>query len=455
MSTVAGGANFPDPSFPGVNDTILRSDNYVAYSDLEQYINVVNAPDNRSQLVSTFGDQSITGFLAAAGAVNHVGIADAVTYWEDTRLHQGQKYTLATAIASGASTGVLPINTAATGNANQKRVARLNDVLMLNGSILAFVTATAASSITVAALDGTFGAAIATGVATAPILYNLYGQGTAAPSEFLESNVVRRTNGFVIVKDLFQVSGSQLTNIAWVTAPNGKKSWTWKGEGDTRKRFLNHREIAMVIGQNVSNGAVTNIDGSEGLFAAIEDRGINVTGYLETLADIDLLTAELVQQGAGMNYLIGHNLTQGNKFSNLMGAGLTPQASITAGALEQFGRKGNGMSFDYSGFSRGNYNFSQMHWNLLDDPTLLGSSNYAFVAIPLKSVVDPKTGTKRASMEMNFKSLDGFSRDMIHKTRGLLAGDSNDGRDVLAFDYLSECNLTVYAANQFVLGKKA
>ena len=456
MASISNPAGYPNPSFPGINDAILQPELYLPYSDLEAYINEVNAPDNRSGLVSTFGNQSITGFLSAVGAVNHAGIADEVTWWEDTRLHKRQDVTIGTAgIASSATSAVLPIATG-TATTAQKRVARIYDILLINGEIRAMVTATTATSVTVAPLSGTFGEAVTAGVKNLPIVGNYYPQGSDAPTEFLESNVVKRTNPFIIVKDMFRASGSQLTNISWITLPDGSRRWTTKGEIDTRKRFLNNREMGMVLGQSVNNGAITGVAGTEGLFSAVEDRGINVTGYIETLADVDLVTAQLVKQGAGMNYILGHNLSQGNKLSNLMGAGLTPTASITAGALEQFGKKGAGMSFDYKGFQRGGYNFSQLHWSLLDDPTLLGDSNFAYVAVPLTSVVDPKTGTRSASLEMNFKKLEGVDREMVHGVRGLMAGGaSNTGRDEMVFDYLSECNLVVRAANQFVLGKKA
>ena len=109
-----------------------------------------------------------------------------------------------------------------------------------------------------------------------------YAQGSDQPGQFIESNVIRRTNPYMILKETFKVSGSQATNIGWINVGNGDYRWYVKGEMDTRQRFLDKREMMMLLGENTATAGITvggkAVGGSEGYFAAIEDRGIVETG---------------------------------------------------------------------------------------------------------------------------------------------------------------------------------
>ena len=44
------------------------------------------------------------------------------------------------------------------------------------------------------------------------------------------------------------MNGSQATNIGWVNI-GGDYRWYVKGEQDTRKRFMNQREMMLLYGQ--------------------------------------------------------------------------------------------------------------------------------------------------------------------------------------------------------------
>ena len=47
-----------------------------------------NKPDVMPQLVETYGDQGITGFLKLTGAINSGGTADQIEYFEEGRRHR-------------------------------------------------------------------------------------------------------------------------------------------------------------------------------------------------------------------------------------------------------------------------------------------------------------------------------------------------------------------------------
>ena len=434
----------------------FRSLDPAKYTSLGDFINTVNKEDNRDLLIKTYGNQGITGFLQMTGAVKASGTNDEVQYWEESRLHSKVDATLASA-ASAATSLVATIGTAAT------NVLRSNDVVLVNGSIRCIVDKSvpaAAASATFFPLSGTFGEVVSAGAQSVPVIGNLHAQGSDQPGEFLESNVVRRVNPYMILKETFKVSGSQATNIGWINVGNGDYRWYVKGEMDTRQRFLDKREMMMLLGET---GTVTvgekSVSGSEGYFAAIEDRGIVETGgVVNTLTEMDAIITELDKQGAAPEYCIYGNTAQMLALDDMVAQGLSAVApaagSVTTGAAA-FGAFANdpqaAVRLGFSSFRRGGYTFHNKSWKLLNDPTLLGSSDFKGVMIPLTTVVDPKTGNRAAALEMNYKATNGYSREMEHWMTGSILGVTNANEDSLQFNYRSECNLITRAANQHVL----
>jgi hypothetical protein len=426
------------------------------YTSLSDYIDEVNKPDNRDSLVKTYGNQGITGFLQLVGAVTSSGTADEVQYWEEARLHARQSYTIAGSAVTAAKSVVLTFGSNAV-------VVRVNDVVLLNGDERGVVTAvTGTTSFAVANLaDANFsGTDLAVGTHTVSIIGNLYGQGTDQPGSYLESNVVKRTNPYMIVKEIFKVTGSQATNIGWINLGNGDYRWYVKGEQDTRQRFMDKREMMMLLGQKVANTSnvadATFGGGSEGYFSAIEDRGMVHNGLIDTLGELDLIVKEFDKQGAGSEYALYVNRDQDLAIDDMLAAGLAGSA-ITAGATSQFGAFNNSrdmaIELGFKSFSRGGYTFHKHDWKLLNDPTLLAGSDFKGVAIPMSTVVDPQSGDRNPSLEMNFKNTNGYSREMEHWITGSFMGATNDTKDIAQFNYRSELALVTRAANRHMLIK--
>lgn len=426
------------------------------YTSLSDYIDEVNKPDNRDSLVKTYGNQGITGFLQLVGAVKSSGTADEVQYWEEARLHARQSYTIAGNAVTAAKSVVLTFGSNAV-------VVRVNDVVLLNGDERGVVTAvTGTTSFAVANLaNANFsGTDLAVGTHTVSIIGNLYGQGTDQPGEYLESNVIKRTNPYMIVKEIFKVTGSQATNIGWINLGNGDYRWYVKGEQDTRQRFMDKREMMMLLGQKVANTSnvadATFGGGSEGYFSAIEDRGMVHNGLIDTLGELDLIVKEFDKQGAGSEYALYVNRDQDLAIDDMLAAGLSG-SSITAGATSQFGAFNNSrdmaIELGFKSFSRGGYTFHKHDWKLLNDPTLLAGSDFKGVAIPMSTVVDPQSGDRNPSLEMNFKNTNGYSREMEHWITGSFMGATNDTKDIAQFNYRSELALVTRAANRHMLIK--
>ena len=441
----------------------LAPEKYVSLGD---FIDEINAPDNRDTLVKTYGNQGITGFLQLTGAVKSNGTADQVQYWEETRLHPAQKAT-PTAVSEDSTT--VTLNMAA----NTEKPLRLNDVILIGGQDRFIVTAMTAGEVTYAGtatatlhslLTGGLSKDLAATAADFPIIGNLFAQGSGQNDGYLESNVSKRTNPYMIIKETYKVTGSQATNVGWINLGGGDYRWYIKSENDTRQRFIDKREMMMLLGEEITNTGVTAYgDGSEGYFSAIENRGIVTTAAsagaepINAMADLDDIVIALDKQGAAAEYAVYVDRAQDLKLDDIIAAGTGTAANLTAGVATQFGAFNNdkdmAIKLGFSSFMRGSYGFHKHSWKLLNEPTLLASSKYQGVMIPLTKVADPKTGTKANALEMNYKSTNGYSREMEHWMTGSILGVSNTNDDSLQFNYRTECNLVTRAANQHVLLK--
>ena len=405
------------------NPALIKNLDMSKYVDLGSYINEVNKPDNRDALIKTYGKQGITGFLSMVGAVKAQAVADEVQYWEEARLHQLQL---------GTTDGTAGLTVDAGSNAI---VVREKDVV-LSGSDRFYVSGISSASITLVALDGSATLSLVDGTAVKlAVIGNLYAQGTDQPNGGFEANVVKRTNPFMIMKESYKVTGSQATNIGWIDLGNGDYRWYMKSEADTRQRFMDKREMMLLLGEKTS--AITGVSGSEGYFAAIEDRGIVASGTdadFASLADVDAIIVELDKQG---------------------GAALS---AATSGVTGQFGAFNNdkdmAVELGFRTFGRGGYTFHKHDFKLLNDPTLLAEADFAGVMIPMAKVADAKTGEKAPALEINYKASNGYSREMEHWMTGSILGASNATEDSVQFNYRSECNLITRAANRHVLLKK-
>jgi len=425
------------------NPALIKNLDMSKYVDLGSYINEVNKEDNREALIKTYGKQGITGFLSMVGAVKAQAVADEVTYWEEARLHQLQVGT------ASAGLTVTAANAAAI-------VVRESDVV-LSGSDRFFVSDITALVITLVALDGS--AVLANGAVSLSVIGNLYAQGSDQPNGGFEANVVKRTNPFMIMKEAYKVSGSQATNIGWINLGNGDYRWYMKGEADTRQRFMDKREMMLLLGEKTS--AVTGVSGSEGYFAAIEDRGIVASGTdadFASLADVDAIIVELDKQGGAAEYAMYVDRSTDLALDDMIAGGGASLSAATSGVAGQFGAFNNdkdmAVELGFRTFGRGGYTFHKHDFKLLNDPTLLSGADFAGVMIPMAKVADAKTGDKAPALEINYKATNGYSREMEHWMTGSILGASNATEDSVQFNYRSECNLITRAANRHVLLKK-
>ena len=423
------------------------------YTTVDELLDM-NKNDNRDLLIKRYGDQGITGFLQLTGATKAAGVNDFVQYWEEERRH---RLVPLTGTSPSGTSGTVTLGTLLSGD----NVLEAQTVVMNAASGETFICTTANQVFK--RLDGSASNTAWAAADDLIILGNSYDQGTEAPGNFMKTEAVKRTNNFMIVKDLYEVNGSQATNIGWVNV-GGDYRWYVHGEQETRKRFEDKREMMMLFGEKsgaagstiaTNNGGVA---GSEGYFAAIADRGIEVTNGsanpLDSFQEFDNIIIELDKQGAPAEYAMYVNRTQDLAIDDMLAAGVATQ--VTAGLPGQFGAFQNSpdmaVQLGFKSFTRGGYTFHKHDWKLLNDPTLLGASEkFMGAMVPLTQVADARTGVKAPALELNYKEANGYSRELEHWVRGGgVFGHNELSKDVAEFHYRSEIALITRAANQHV-----
>jgi len=459
-------------------DLRLTPEKYTTIDNLLKTTKDFVLPD----LVESYGDQGITGFLKLVGAVNSGGTSDQIDWWEAGRRHRVIGGALASSAAGGTAntpgTAVFTVDDTLSGDTtdSSKGLVQANDVLMNAETGTRYLVneapATADAALKLERLDGLQATPNEDGTTTKMIhIGNIYAQGTDQPTHFHDADVIKRSNPFQIVKDRYQVNGSQATNIGWVNLGNGDYRWFMYGEAEARKRFEDRREMMLLFGEknaataqhNTDNDLGQNIAGSEGYITAVEDRGIVVSNAnanpMDSFAEFDDLILELDKQGAPSEYAMYLNRKQDLAVDDMLASGVS--TGVTAGLAGQFGAFNNdadmAVKLGFKSFTRGGYTFHKHDWKLLNDPTLLGSGNFLQGAmIPLANIADARSGATAPALSMFYKEANGYSREMEHwVTGGGVMGHTNGdaGNDSMTFHYRSEVAMCVRAANQHVLIK--
>ena len=388
------------------------------------------------QLVETYGDQGITGFLKMTGAVIAGGTADQVDWWEIGRRH---RTIVGTLDATSGQSDELVIDgtdeTASTEDPSSIKHVQENDILMnvANGhrylvtdSQRTETSGLDGDAVTVVRLDG---AAFASGVdpvtsGTFAVVGNMYAQGSDQPNRFVTQDLLKRKSPFAIVKGRYEVNGSQASNIGWIDIGGGDFRWFMYEEGNARKRFEDQREMTLLFGEknaDTSTSVAKDIAGTEGYFSALEDRGIQVSNAnanpLDSFAEFDDIIIELDRQGAPAEYAMYVNRKQDLAIDDMLASGIS--TGVTAGLPGQFGAFQNdsdmAVKLGFKSFTRGGYTFHKHDWRLLNDPTLAGAGTaFQGVMCPMSQVADPRTGAKAPALAMYYKEANGYSREMEH-----------------------------------------
>ena len=502
MAITAGGLlnSVPAPQKQTLDSNYIDFTSSTTAGWAQQYL-----PDLMEKEAEVFGNRTISGFLAQVGAEESM-TADQVIWTEQGRLHISVKGTLNTGTSIFTVTSDIDGNNASSTNvftlANHG--VRLNDIVLVAVAgrvIRAHVTKVDGTAITAQPFNVEHfddDSSIATASATAATLLvigsefkkgvtgqNSYGSGTGS-TRTVKPTHVSFTNKPIIMKDAYEISGSDASQIGWVeiSGEAGQSGYLWylKAEGDTRSRFTDYLEMTMVEAEKTNSnshivdaGGTNDTDyaalgansGTEGLFAAIESRGnvttgINGVNAATDLAEFDAILAEFDSQGA-----IEENMLFVNRATSLAIDDMLASMNSYGAGGTSYGVFDNSedmaLNLGFSGFRRGSYDFYKSDFRYLNDKATRGGINergttdaVRGVIIPagVSSVYDQTLGRnlKRPFLHVRYRASQTDDRRMKTWVTGSVGATTSD-LDAMQVHYLSERCLITQGANNFMLMK--
>ena len=421
--------------------------------------------------VERYGDRSISGFIKMVGAEMPMA-SDQVIWSEQGRLHLAYNGTVD--CTDGDITAITDID----GGSSNKHAVRKGATVVASVTgaggvavVKCLVTAGIETSETALTIKPYAGAnlqdisPLTSSDTAVAISFFVYGsefvKGSASMTDSVEPNFKTFTNKPMIIKDHFEIQGSDAAQIGWVevSGESGQGGYLWylKSQGDTTKRFEDYLEMVLVEAEKADGTSTVGVEGSEGLLQAIGNRGIVASNQFDsgaTLSEYDDLLKELDKQGA-----IEENMLFLNRDANLVFDDLLAGLSAGAQGGTAYGVFNNSedmaLNLGFTGFRRGSYDFYKTDWKYLNNKStrgLVGGLSGLLIPAGTTSVYDQQLGknVKRPFLHVRYRASEADDRKMKTWITGSVGGASTIGDDKMEVHYLSERCLVVQAANNFV-----
>ena len=458
-------------------------------------------PEIYEQEVERYGNRTLNGFLRMVGAEMPM-TSDQVIWSEQNRLHVSY-----TGVASTGAAGSTTLSIPTTLAGNVQNAIFPNDTIVVMDpatgvtvkAIVGAVTPGAAATVVLAypfaiasflAGAGGFANQVAGAGTLKLFVYgSIFAKGTGAPQvtnagggvKSIQPQFTQFSNQPIIIKDSFQINGSDMAQIGWVevATEDGTSGYLWylKSESETRLRFDDYLEMAMIEGELApAAGAFGSIaanqvpgftaaagaaipHGTQGLFAAIQARGNVFTGFSAGtgISDFDQVLKNLDTQGAIEENMLFLNRSTDLDFDDMLGqlsAGFS--GGVAYGLFEN--SQDMALNLGFSGFRRGSYDFYKTSWKYLNDASTRGGvavNGIDGVLIPAgtSTVYDQSLGTniRRPFLHVRYRASQGDDRRYKNWITGSAGGAYTTANDFMQVNWLSERCLITQAANNFVL----
>jgi len=488
MAFIDTGGSFPASIVPQGSQVAVAG-NYIdfqagAFSQwAQQYL-----PELYEAEAEIYGNRTLGGFLRMVGAEMPM-TSDQVIWTEQNRLHIAYD-NCAVGAMGGNANGVTITITPGAANPATSALRDGNTILISDN---ATGLATAKALITNRLSAGTDGytvdailyetafvgipAPITAGTCSIFVYGSEFPKGSVSMQGAVEPGVTTHTNSPIILKDNYELSGSDAAQIGWieVSTEDGTSGYLWylKAESETRLRFEDYLEMACIEGEVQANPGIANtqfgvaqdIRGTEGLFAAINNRGNVYSGFsgaaapgAGALADFDAVLQQLDKQGAIEENMLFLSRSTALDFDDMIGAmaggGYSSTASASYGLFDNEAEMA--LNFGFSGFRRGSYDFYKTDWKYLNDVTTRGMSNAidgVLVPAGTSTVYDQMLGQhiRRPFLHTRYRASETEDRRMKSWITGSVGGAYTSDLDAMNVSFLSERCLVTQAANNFVL----
>ena len=447
--TVGGSTSLtPAPTQTLANANYLTSSEY---SFAQQYL-----PDLYEKEFERYGNRSIASFLRMVSAELPT-TSDLIKWSEQGRLHVR---------ATGAISSATGDNTI-TVTAHNFRNGQTVVVNKANGNELkCYITnASAANAIVVAPYAQATLIANSIFAASDAVEIFVYGSEFSKGSEGMEGSMEAsfetKENNPIIIKDKYEVSGSEMAHVGWVevTTENGASGYLWylKSESETRLRFEDYLEMAMIEGEPAVAGsaAIASTKGTKGLFHEIATGGNTTSGVITDRDDLEAFAKVLDKEGAIQENVMFVNRSTGFDIDRVLAAQNNSGASTSSYGMFD-NSEDMALNLGFTGFRIG-YDFYKSDWKYLNDATTRGNSNSSIdgVMVPAgtTTVYDQVLGqnAKRPFLHVRYRQSAMEDRKYKSWIVGSAGGAATSGKDNMEVHFLSERALCVMGANNFML----
>jgi len=494
MSFATSGS-FPASLIPAQKKQALDN-NYLNFADgtsdwAQQYL-----PELYEAEVERYGNRTLSGFLRMVGAEMPM-TSDQVLWSEQNRLHVSYNECN---VKAAAPTNTIEIelanaNPTTSGRGNNTVAIKVNQTILIADNATGLITSKAiVSTVTQPVAPATVAEIVVVPYAAAAFPANLqaltaanavnlfvygseFGKGsTDSGMDSIEPGFTEFNNSPIIIRDKYQVNGSDAAQIGWieVATEDGTSGYLWylKAESETRLRFEDYMEMAMVEGElaghtvAMPNQTTVNLKGTQGLFAAIEARGNVYQGFAGAaapgsgaLGDFDEILKNLDKQGAIEENMLFLQRSTALDFDDMIAAMNGAYASSAAASYGLFDNESEmALNFGFTGFRRGSYDFYKTDWKYLNDASTRGlSKSIDGVLIPAgtTTVYDQMLGSniRRPFLHVRYRASETEDRRYKNWITGSVGGAYTDALDAMDVHFLTERCLVTQAANNFVLFK--
>ena len=270
ISNVGGSTSLtPAPVKSVLQKSYLGSSDYTF---AQQYL-----PDLYEKEFEKYGNRSVASFLRMVSA--ELPCSSDLIKWSE----QGRLHILATGTVTDGNTLAVTAHKFRNG---QTIIIKKTDGT--GPTLHAIVTdASAADAVDVACLNLATLVAVGGFSASDAVSMFVYGsefkKGTNGMDGSYDADFAAKENNPIILKEKYEVSGSELAHIGWVevTTENGASGYLWylKSEHESRLRFEDYMELAMVEGVPAADGsaaASAGFKGTKGLFYEVENNGLSL-----------------------------------------------------------------------------------------------------------------------------------------------------------------------------------
>jgi hypothetical protein len=395
----------------------------VAYPSTHNYIDTMTIAYNQSlrkpqvdgKIVRPFGNDYISGWLESMGQFAEV---QGLEYFhvEKDRIKEIIKGTC-TAVGANAAV-VFTIGSSYRGSVAQNATpyinttsdtaypVRKNDVLLFPDGTQGKVTSAVNGSHQFTVYPMVLGESIPTVTATEEIviLSNLSSEFSNARTSY-NTKTWTYKNQITRHRDDHRASATAMAEVTWLNnlGENGNESkWYLEAVHDTYKNVMTDCEQFMVIGDEITNTTLADVDSNEGQMTASRGLITDITTYgnVETysagsfaLTDLENMGKNLVQNKGARENTLWCGYTLKVELDNLFrtSTGLTSGGTIYSSAAGSAFGEARRVAFEFDHVSYGGFKYFIKQLDMFDNPQGLGAVGQTYtnmgVLIPADNMV--------------------------------------------------------------------